>query len=137
MAKKKISKGVKRRVTLIIGPISIGIFCLTLITVLSYAYRINKLSNTKKELEERLAYLQESAENMSDEIVKLKDPEYIAKYARENYYYTKNEPPCHYKFLIFRNNYTSFYFAVFFISLFLMRNSVSILLKYFFYRRKT
>ena len=90
MAKKKISKGVKRRVTLIIGPISIGIFCLTLITVLSYAYRINKLSNTKKELEERLAYLQESAENMSDEIVKLKDPEYIAKYARENYYYTKN-----------------------------------------------
>ena len=90
MAKKKISKGVKRRVTLIIGPISIGIFCLTLITVLSYAYRINKLSNTKNELEERLAYLQESAENMSDEIVKLKDPEYIAKYARENYYYTKN-----------------------------------------------
>ena len=90
MAKKKISKGVKRRVTLIIGPISIGIFWLTLITVLSYAYRINKLSNTKKELEERLAYLQESAENMSDEIVKLKDPEYIAKYARENYYYTKN-----------------------------------------------
>ena len=63
---------------------------MTLITVLSYAYRINKLSNTKKELEERLAYLQESAENMSDEIVKLKDPEYIAKYARENYYYTKN-----------------------------------------------
>ena len=90
MAKKKISKGVKRRVTLIIGPISIGIFCLTLITVLSYSYRINKLFNTKKELEERLAYLQESAENMSDEIVKLKDPEYIAKYARENYYYTKN-----------------------------------------------
>lgn len=90
MAKKKISKGVKRRVALIIGPISIGIFCLTLITTLSYAYRINKLSNTKKELEERLAYLQETAENMSDEIVKLKDPEYIAKYARENYYYTKN-----------------------------------------------
>lgn len=90
MAKKKISKGVKRRVALIIGPISIGIFCLTLITALSYAYRINKLSNTKKELEERLAYLQETAENMSDEIVKLKDPEYIAKYARENYYYTKN-----------------------------------------------
>ena len=90
MAKKKISKGVKRRVALIIGPISIGIFCLTLITVLSYSYRINKLFNTKKELEERLAYLQESAENMSDEIVKLKDPEYIAKYARENYYYTKN-----------------------------------------------
>ena len=90
MAKKKISKGVKRRVSLIIGPILIVIFCLTLITVLSYAYRINKLSNTKKELEERLAYLQESAENMSDEIVKLKDPEYIAMYARENYYYTKN-----------------------------------------------
>ena len=90
MAKKKVSKGVKRRVTLVIGPISIGIFCLTLITILSYAYRINKLTNTKIELEERLAYLQESAENMSDEIIKLKDPEYIAKYARENYYYTKN-----------------------------------------------
>lgn len=90
MAKKKVSKGVKRRVTLVIGPISIGIFCLTLITILSYTYRINKLTNTKKELEERLAYLQESAENMSNEIVKLKDPEYIAKYARENYYYTKN-----------------------------------------------
>lgn len=88
--KKKVSKNVKRRVTLVIGPISIGIFCVTLITIVSYLYRINLLNQQKNDLERQLVSLKSEAESMSDEITKLKDPKYIAKYARENYYYTKD-----------------------------------------------
>lgn len=86
---KKVSKNVKRRMT-VIAPISIGIFVVTIFTILSYAYRINNLRITKIELEEKLIALKDDAEIMEDEIQKLKDPEYIAKYARENYLYTKD-----------------------------------------------
>lgn len=86
---KKVSRNVKRRMT-VIAPISIGIFVVTVFTILSYAYRINNLRLTKNELEEKLVALKEDAAMMTDEIEKLKDPEYIAKYARENYLYTKD-----------------------------------------------
>lgn len=39
---KKVSRNVKRRMT-VIAPISIGIFVVTVFTILSYAYRINNL----------------------------------------------------------------------------------------------
>lgn len=86
---KKVSRNVKRRMT-VIAPISIGIFVVTVFTILSYAYRINNLRLTKIKLEEKLVALKEDAAMMTDEIEKLKDPEYIAKYARENYLYTKD-----------------------------------------------
>lgn len=86
---KKVSRNVKRRMT-VIAPISIGIFVVTVFTILSYTYRINNLRLTKIELEEKLVALKEDATMMTDEIEKLKDPEYIAKYARENYLYTKD-----------------------------------------------
>jgi cell division protein DivIC len=86
---KKVSRNVKRRMT-VIAPISIGIFVMTLFTILSYTYRINNLIISKIELEEKLQTLKDDAEIMADEIEKLKDPEYIAKYARENYLYTKD-----------------------------------------------
>lgn len=86
---KKVSRNVKRRMT-IIAPISFGIFVVTIFTILSYAYRINNLRIMKIELEDKLVALKNDADLMSDEIEKLKDPEYIAKFARENYLYTKD-----------------------------------------------
>lgn len=85
---KKVSRNVKRRMTVLV-PFSFGIFLVTLFIILSYAYNIRSLELEKIRLEKYLVNLKEEANNMEDEIEKLKDPEYIAKYARENYLYTK------------------------------------------------
>ena len=85
---KKVSRNVKRRMTVLV-PFSFGVFLVTLFIILSYAYNIRSLELEKIRLENYLVNLKEEANNMEDEIEKLKDPEYIAKYARENYLYTK------------------------------------------------
>ena len=84
---KKVSRNVKRRMTVLV-PFSFGIFLVTLFIILSYAYNIRSLELEKIRLENYLVNLKEEANNMEDEIEKLKDPEYIAKYARENYLYS-------------------------------------------------
>ena len=53
-------------------------------------YSIGKLLNDKNNLETQIADLTNEADILHEEIEKLKDPEYIAAYARENYYYTKS-----------------------------------------------
>lgn len=87
--KKKVSKNVKRRLTLL-GPVFIGVFIVCTITIFTYVYKIQSLKAEQAELNEKLQGLQNEEEELSSEISKLKDPEYIAKYARENYYYTKD-----------------------------------------------
>jgi len=86
---KKISKTSKRRLTLLI-PLSLFMISFFIFTTIRYTFNIISLKNKEQELEEKLSNLEEEEENLSDEIVKLKDPEYIAKYAREKYYYTKD-----------------------------------------------
>lgn len=89
MNKKKVSKKVKRRLTLL-GPIFIGVFIVCTITIFTYVYKIQTLRKEQADLNEQLQGLQTEEKELSSEISKLKDPEYIAKYARENYYYTKD-----------------------------------------------
>lgn len=44
----------------------------------------------KKELEQQYATLLEEEETLSGDIIKLQDPDYIARFAREKYLYSKN-----------------------------------------------
>ena len=44
----------------------------------------------EKELEEKYVKLLEEKEILEDDVVKLQDPEYVAKYAREKYLYSKD-----------------------------------------------
>lgn len=44
---------------------------------------------TTEELEKKYSDLLESEETLEGEVVKLQDPEYVAKYAREKYLFTK------------------------------------------------
>ncbi len=46
--------------------------------------------NESKELEEKLISLQEDEDKLNSEIEKLKDPDYLARYAREKYFYSKD-----------------------------------------------
>ncbi len=85
---KKISKSTKRRLR-IFGILSVVcifyfIFCL------GYEiYQIHKLENEKLELKKEYSELKKDAKKLQLQIDELNDPEYLAKYARENYSYSK------------------------------------------------
>lgn len=86
---KKISKKSKRRLT-ILAPLSLFIIAFFIFTTISYSINIISLKNQEQELKEKLLSLELEEEDLNAEIIKLKDPDYIAKYAREKYYYTKD-----------------------------------------------
>ena len=89
MAKKKIGKKSKRRLA-IFAPLSLLIIISFVFTFISYTLNITRLAKEEKELKEKLATLEVEEKDLNIEINKLKDPEYIAKYAREKYYYSKD-----------------------------------------------
>ena len=85
---KKMSKKTKFRVTFLgICLIIACVFCVS--STFSYVSQIirtkNDISNLKITYSEKL----EDEENLKDEINKLQDPEYMARYAREKYLYSK------------------------------------------------
>ncbi len=44
----------------------------------------------KKELEEKILVLKEKEEELTVDVERLQDPEYVARYLREKYFYSKN-----------------------------------------------
>lgn len=94
LAKKK--KVVKRnrlssKIRVFISLITFGI----ILSLLGYncyqnVYQVAKLNNRKKELKKELVVLDEKGEALESDIKRLKDPDYIAKYVREKYLYSKN-----------------------------------------------
>ena len=52
-------------------------------------WRIKK-KKEKRELTKQLATLKEDETTLTDDVDKLKNPEYAARYAREKYLYSKN-----------------------------------------------
>ena len=60
-------------------------------TIFSYATQIVRTKNEIKEM--KVAYTEklEEEDQLNDEISKLQDPEYLAKYAREKYLYSKDD----------------------------------------------
>lgn len=86
---KRVPKASKRRLTLL-GPLSLVIIIYFIFTVGVYSYRLINLSIEEKNLKEKLVSLQAEEESLKIEIQKLKDPDYLARYARENYLYSKD-----------------------------------------------
>ena len=86
---KKMSTKTKFRVTFLgISIIIASVFCVS--SVFSY---ISQVIKTRSEIDDlKLTYNEklEEEENLKDEINKLQDPEYMAKYAREKYLYSKS-----------------------------------------------
>lgn len=88
MARKKTKKA-KRRL-FFFGTLSIFVIFYFIFNLCFFSYRIVVLEKSKKDLENQLHILQNSEEDLKNDIVKLKDPNYIADYARENYMYSKD-----------------------------------------------
>lgn len=74
---------------LVFGTLSIFFVIYFVFTLMSYTVNLVQLTKEKEKLEERYLQLQEEAEELKIEITKLHDPEYLAKFARENYLYSK------------------------------------------------
>ena len=87
MKKRKVKKSV---VKFVLRFVSIFIIVYFFITSFSYIIKLRTLSNKEKELNKTLIELKDNEEKLKTDILKLNDKEYIARYAREHYLYTKD-----------------------------------------------
>ena len=90
MTKKK-KKKLKSNIRLFFAFLVFG----GIISILGYNFAcniasINKMNIEKKQLQSKIVLLKEEKENLENDILKLEDPNYIAKYVREKYFYSKD-----------------------------------------------
>lgn len=90
MKRGKISKATKRRF-FIFGSFSLFIILYFSISGINYIININNLGNQQKELKGQLEMLKGEEEDLKTEVLKLQDLDYIARYAREHYLYSKDD----------------------------------------------
>lgn len=86
---KKTSRKSKRRVVLI-SIITIGLISLLLVNMFSVWKDILKKRKEKEFYTGELSRLEEEEEYLKVEVEKLQDPDYVARYAREEYLYSKD-----------------------------------------------
>lgn len=89
MARVNQSKKKLRRRMLFLGLTSIVIIVAVSFTIGKYWIEIFEKYQEKKKLDEELVALQEKEKELELDAKKLQDSEYIARYAREKYLYSK------------------------------------------------
>ena len=85
MKRKKV-----RRNFVIITLVYLVLGFLLMQTVVKTAYELYTKSKEKREFQEELTILKEKEEELKGQVNKLQDPDYIARYAREKYLYSKD-----------------------------------------------
>lgn len=88
--RKKNGKAKRNRRMLLLGLGSIAIIITMTLTIGKYWVEIFDKYKEKQELEEKLAELQAKEKELKLDANKLQDPDYIARYAREKYSYSKD-----------------------------------------------
>ena len=86
---KKMTLKAKRRLFILMS-LSLVIFGYLSYNVICYASKINNSNYQKKELTSELDELTNKEKVLKNEVVKLEDPDYVAKFAREKYLYSKD-----------------------------------------------
>ena len=89
MAKNKKKVKAKRRI-LFLGLTSVIIIFAMTFTIGKYWVEIIDKYKEKKDLEKELTSLKEKEEELKVDANKLQNPDYIARYAREKYLYSKD-----------------------------------------------
>ena len=74
----------------IFGILSVFSIVYFFVTLFGYTYNYVSLKKEEKTLNENLVFLQEQKSSLKVEIQKLHNPEYIARYAKENYLYSSD-----------------------------------------------
>ena len=86
---RKYSKKKKRRL-LILGTFSLVTIVFTTYTMGKYWVQIYEKSHEKEELTKELKTLKKKESSLRADASKMQDKEYIARYAREKYLYSKD-----------------------------------------------
>lgn len=89
VARNKQSKKKLKRRMMILGVSSLIIIVTVSFTIGKYWITIFKKYQEKKQLEKELVSLQEKEKELQLDAKKLQDSEYIARYAREKYLFSK------------------------------------------------
>lgn len=88
--KKKKRMASKSKIRIFIALLVFGtITCVLGYNLFSNVVSIYKMKSEKADLKEQLVTLEEEKEDLETDILKLNDPDYIAKYVREKYFYSK------------------------------------------------
>lgn len=87
--RKKVKKSTKHRLFILI-PVTLVVIGYFLISFSFYIYKIYSLKKEEKNLIERLETLKDEEDNLQTDIEKFQNPDYLARYARENYHYSKD-----------------------------------------------
>lgn len=90
VANKKSSKKKRIRRMLLLGVGSLAIIVIMTFTIGKYWLDIFDKYKEKSELEQKLIKLQEEEAALKLDANKLQDPDYVARYAREKYLYSKD-----------------------------------------------
>ena len=90
MARRRRRKSKKARRTVFLGFTSVFIIIAMSFTIGKYWVDIFDKYQEKKNLERELSSLKEKEAQLRVDANKLQDPNYIARYAREKYYYSKD-----------------------------------------------
>lgn len=85
--KKKVTK-FKYRLCLFM-PICLLLLITIFVTIGSYWVQIADKYQEKMDLESEIIVLKEKEEELKVDVLKLQDPDYVARYAREKYMYSK------------------------------------------------
>ena len=88
-AKKTSMKKNAKRI-LIFGFFSLAVILFVFITIYKIVNQINDKYKEAETLEKKMADLNEQENNLNNEIKKLQDSDYLARYAREKYFYSKD-----------------------------------------------
>ena len=89
MPKKRRKKRIKKK-TFLLTIISLGIIVVSAYVFSTYFLKIYTIYREKQDLTKEIAELSEQEETLKSDVQKLQDPEYIARYAREKYSYSKD-----------------------------------------------
>lgn len=84
--KKRISSKIRIFFSLIVF---VSILSLLSFNFYQNIYQVKKLHDREKDLNKELTVLNEQGEVLESDIKRLNDPDYIAKYVREKYLYSK------------------------------------------------
>ena len=86
--KKKIKKKATRLATF--GVLSIVLIIIISLTLFSVFFDIIDKYKEKNKLNQELITLKEKESELKTNVKKLEDPKYLARYAREKYFYSKD-----------------------------------------------
>lgn len=86
---RRVSKTAKRRLFILV-PVTLVVVTYFFASISYYAYKIYSLKKEEKNLTLQMNDLKEEEDNLKTDIEKLQNPDYLARYARENYHYSKD-----------------------------------------------